>query len=432
MQCPECGGERVWKDGIRYVREDQVQRYLCRSCGYRFSEPKVKVNVTGQVFERSKPHNNLTHNVVSELDFSFKEPRDNFSLLGSEDVASHKRTVLGQRLNAFRDYSSTRRVCASEAKAAKNLVEVESRTEKQAAGATKLSQAEIKGKIIEYLWHLKKQGYAESTVKMRTRILEQLANEGANLLDSESVKQTIAEHDNWSEGYKLSLVNAYDKFAEMLGIRWEPPNYRRVRELPFIPLEKEIDALIAGCGRKVAASLQTMKETGMRIGEVWQLKWTDIDEERQTIRCRSEKHGDPRMFKVSGKLIAMLTTLPKTSERVFGGTSLNGHRWNFTKQKRRLARKLQNPRLEQITFHTFRHWKATMEYHKTKDILHVKQLLGHRNINSTLVYTQLVNFEGDEFHVKIAKTLEEACELAKAGFEYFTEIEDVQVFRKRK
>ncbi len=73
-----------------------------------------------------------------------------------------------------------------------------------------------------------------------------------------------------------------------------------------------------------------------------------------------------------------------------------------------------------------------MEYHKTKDILHVKQLLGHRNINSTLVCTQLVNFECDDFHVKTAKTLEEACELAKAGFEYFTEIKDVQVFRKRK
>ena len=73
-----------------------------------------------------------------------------------------------------------------------------------------------------------------------------------------------------------------------------------------------------------------------------------------------------------------------------------------------------------------------MEYHKTKDILHVKQLLGHRNINSTLIYTQLVNFESDEFHVRVAKTIEEACELAKAGFDYFTEIEGVQIFRKRK
>lgn len=97
-----------------------------------------------------------------------------------------------------------------------------------------------------------------------------------------------------------------------------------------------------------------------------------------------------------------------------------------------MVRKLHNPRLHEITFHTLRHFKATMEYHKTKDILHVKQLLGHKSINNTLIYTQLVSFESNEFHVKTAKTVNEACELAKAGFDYFTAMDDVQIFRKRK
>ena len=39
------------------------------------------------------------------------------------------------------------------------------------------------------------------------------------------------------------------------------------------------------------------------------------------------------------------------------------------------------------------HFKVTMEYHKTKDILHVMRILGHRNIKNTLVYTHLVNFQ---------------------------------------
>jgi integrase len=306
-------------------------------------------------------------------------------------------------------------------------------TEKRAAGTTKPSKAEMIVRIVEFMWHLKKQGYAESTVRMRTRVLKQLVREGANLLDPESVKKVIASHDNWTEGYKLTIVNAYDKFLEMQGLHWDPPCYNRVIELPFIPLERELDDLIAGCGKKVAASLQLMKETAMRIGEVWQLKWTDIDQEKRTIKCRSEKHGNPRMFKVSAKLITMLNALPKTSEKVFGGTSLSGHRWNFTKQKRRLARKLQNPRLNQITFHTFRHWKATMEYHRTKDILHVKRLLGHRKIESTLVYTQLVEFErDDEFICKTASTLKEAEGLIEAGFEYVTDMDGVKLFRKRK
>ncbi|MDH5663303.1 MAG: site-specific integrase, partial [Candidatus Bathyarchaeota archaeon] len=84
--------------------------------------------------------------------------------------------------------------------------------------------------------------------------------------------------------------------------------------------------------------------------------------------------------------------------------------------KKEIAQKLKNPRLMKIHFHTFRHWKATMEYHKTKDLLHVKQLLGHKNVNNTMLYTQLIHFEGDEYHVKVAKTLEEVKELLAAGF----------------
>jgi hypothetical protein len=74
-----------------------------------------------------------------------------------------------------------------------------------------------------------------------------------------------------------------------------------------------------------------------------------------------------------------------------------------------------------------------MEYTKTKDILHVKQLLGHRNINSTLVYTQLTNFESNEYHSATAKATAEAQALVEAGFEFVCVTpENVMLFRKRK
>ena len=76
--------------------------------------------------------------------------------------------------------------------------------------------------------------------------------------------------------------------------------------------------------------------------------------------------------------------------------------------------------------------EATTEYHRTKDILPVRGLLEHRKIETTLLYMQLVSFESDGFHVKTAKTLKETRELAEAGFEYFTTMEDAQVFRKCK
>jgi hypothetical protein len=73
-----------------------------------------------------------------------------------------------------------------------------------------------------------------------------------------------------------------------------------------------------------------------------------------------------------------------------------------------------------------------MEYQKTKDILHVMRMLGHRNIQNTLVYTHLINNESDQFICKAAKRVEEATDLVENGFEYVTDIEGLKLFRKRK
>jgi integrase len=91
-----------------------------------------------------------------------------------------------------------------------------------------------------------------------------------------------------------------------------------------------------------------------------------------------------------------------------------------------------NPRINRTSFKTLRHWKATMEYHRTRDILHVMNILGHKNIKNTLIYTHLVNVHDDEYVSKVAWNLEEACKLVEAGFEYVTEFEGAKVFKKRK
>ena len=79
---------------------------------------------------------------------------------------------------------------------------------------------------------------------------------------------------------------------------------------------------------------------------------------------------------------------------------------------------------------TIRHWKTTVEYARTKDILHVMQMLGHRNIKNTLLYTQLVKTQTkDEYVCRVAKTAEQAAKLIEAGF---GEIDGVKLFRKRK
>jgi integrase len=124
----------------------------------------------------------------------------------------------------------------------------------------------------------------------------------------------------------------------------------------------------------------------MRVGEAWKLHWTEIDFVSNTIRVTPEKGSNPRIFKISDKLMGMLKALQEKSRsnRVFQ-KSLKSQARLFHKQRRKTARKLQNSRIVRISFHTFRHFKATMEYHKTKDILHVMKVLGHKNINNTLI-----------------------------------------------
>jgi hypothetical protein len=67
-----------------------------------------------------------------------------------------------------------------------------------------------------------------------------------------------------------------------------------------------------------------------------------------------------------------------------------------------------------------------------KGFLHVMKMLGHRSIQNTLLYTQLVNFEGDEFHSATAQSVDDAQKLVENGFEYVCDFDGVKLFRKRK
>lgn len=118
----------------------------------------------------------------------------------------------------------------------------------------------------------------------------------------------------------------------------------------------------------------------------------------------------------------MLQNQPKTSEKVFGHIAPNVMRSNLQHSRKTLAKKLNNPRLLEIHFHTLRHWKATVLYHQTKDILYVKEFLGHRKIETTLKYVQLeqalFDKDADSFTCRVAKTPEMIKQLIEAGFDY--------------
>jgi integrase len=206
-------------------------------------------------------------------------------------------------------------------------------------------------------------------------------------------------------------------------------------KLPFIPTEQEIDLLIAGCGKVTASVLQTLKETGMRIGELILLTWLDVDTERKTVSITPEKNSNPRILPISDKLIGMLNSLPRKHKTIFQPKK-QMLRSYLCIQRKAVAEKFKNPRIQQISFHTLRHWKGTMEYHRTKDIMHVKYVLGHKAVTSTQIYVNLESAlflqTNDNFTCKVAHNVEEATQLIEAGFDYVTEIDKLKLFKKRK
>lgn len=125
------------------------------------------------------------------------------------------------------------------------------------------------------------------------------------------------------------------------------------------------------------------KQTGSRCGEIWQTKWDDIDFESKVVITTPEKNSNPRVTHLSDKLLNMLNQLPKNNgENIFAFPKMriDNHAVTFQHQCKRIAKKIGNPRILKIHFHTLRHFKGTMLYHKTKDLLYVMQALGHNNI----------------------------------------------------
>ena len=165
-----------------------------------------------------------------------------------------------------------------------------------------------------------------------------------------------------------------------------------------------------------------------------QIEWKDIDVENRIVRVKLEKGSYPRAPVSLRVTVSYDIWIRKNSKRIFGSYTLAGFAFSLYKQRKKTSMKLQNPRIAQITIHI-----STLEshngIHRTKDILYVMQMLGHKNIKNTLVCTQLLPFkEDDQFICKVATNTTEECKLIEDGFTFITgEYNDGdKIFRKPK
>jgi len=107
------------------------------------------------------------------------------------------------------------------------------------------------------------------------------------------------------------MLSDVTRFYTSIKLQFDSPS-RRVEILPFIPLESAIDSPIGGLGRNLSAFTRSVKETGARPIEIFQLQWIDIDAPNSTVNTRPKKGSRPRRHpKITRNPLASILELQK-------------------------------------------------------------------------------------------------------------------------
>jgi integrase len=201
----------------------------------------------------------------------------------------------------------------------------------------------------------------------------------------------------------------------------------------LIPTTENIHKIISAASPKYATIFKILEETGLEGQELATTNRRDMDAQQGIINAQGCKGHNSRSLKLKPETADLLRAYLHNyqSEKPFPESIRISEMWRKTRN--RLAEKLNDPQLRAIPLRNLRHHYATQMYDKTKDILLVMQRLGHKKIETTMLYTQLITFnEEDEYTVKTATNIKEATELIEHGFTYIQEIDGIKIYRKRK
>ena len=152
------------------------------------------------------------------------------------------------------------------------------------------------------------------------------------------------------------------------------------------------------------ALLNLLYSTGMRVTEVVSLKLEDVDLDDQVLHCPG-KDAHIRELPFDDYTRDILATYLKegrpylVKDKEEDALFLNHRGQQLTRQGLWLIIKAYARQVNlsaEVTPHTLRHSFAAHKLNSGSDLQEVQKLLGHANISTTQIYTQLTNDEGDE------------------------------------
>lgn len=181
---------------------------------------------------------------------------------------------------------------------------------------------------------------------------------------------------------------------------WDPtqlPLRKFDTYIPFVPTKEEVWQFISTMpDLKQKTMVTVMYSSGLRIGEVCQLRYEHIKRKQMRIYIPRSKNRSDRFAILSHNALDLLTEYWYAYNRPMG--------WLFPKQfdperpidtfylSRHIhahEERLGWPR--RITCHSFRHAFGTHLYENGTDLLTIKELLGHKSLLSTTIYVHLAS-----------------------------------------
>lgn len=238
-------------------------------------------------------------------------------------------------------------------------------------------------------------------------------------IDEENIKQFLLNKQ--SKNYSSQTVNLYLNaikffYREVLKIpqKINLKFAKRSKKLPIVLSREEIKNIIdviRNPKHKLIISLAY--GAGLRISEVVSLKVKDINLEELTIHLKNAKGKKDRITIFPEKIKTELQNL-------IAGKNLNDYLFESErggKLTERTAQKVFENALrgagikKDVTFHSLRHSFATHLLENGVDVRYVQELLGHQNIRTTQIYTQVTNPK-----LKNIILLGEIPKLGKLGF----------------
>lgn len=127
---------------------------------------------------------------------------------------------------------------------------------------------------------------------------------------------------------------------------------------------------------------------GLRVSEVVNLKWSNINRDRNVINIIRAKGNKDRPVYLNDDIIKLLEDYwykYKSKEYVLNGQFSNQY---STSSIQKIVKKHIHPK---ASFHLLRHSFATYAHEQGNDIAVLSKSLGHNSIKTTMIYTHISN-----------------------------------------